>query len=184
MSDRFIYLPSPNPAPLFILERNTPSSFDCHQMKYKVIAVFGTLVQLLDEYFILGVMIIHKTTSGRSCPPFPPQCLAENSVSAPLLAPCCLWLLEFTPVFEIALSGMWKCWIGLLWWKMCKPFYTKLPDISLCICMTFLPAKWKCLLEQQQPDRLLSLTLLFAFLSLGWEWTESRAAGGRAYSRD
>lgn len=76
MSDRFIYLPSPNPAPLFILERNTPSSFDCHQMKYKVIAVFGTLVQLLDEYFILGVMIIHKTTSWEKL----------SSVSSPVLS--------------------------------------------------------------------------------------------------
>lgn len=148
MSDRFIYLPSPNPAPLFILERNTASSFACHQMKYKVIAVFGTVVQLLDEYFILGVMIIRKTMSWEKL----------SSISSPVLswelcvssfAGSVLSLLEFTPVFEIALSGMWRCWIGLLWWKMCKPFYTKLPDISLCIRMTFLPAKWKCFLEQQ-----------------------------------
>lgn len=92
MSDRFIYLPSPKPASLFLLGRNTLGSFDCHQIKCKVIAVFGTLVQLFDKYFVLGVMTIHKNMflSGKSCPPFTLQCLAENSVSAPLLSPYCL----------------------------------------------------------------------------------------------
>lgn len=54
ISDGFIYLPSPIPAPLFVLERNILSSFDCHQGKYKVIAVFGTLVQLFEKYFHFG----------------------------------------------------------------------------------------------------------------------------------
>ena len=55
ISDGFIYLPCCIPAPLFVLERNILNSFDCHQGKYEVIAVFGTLVQLFDKYFILGL---------------------------------------------------------------------------------------------------------------------------------